>query len=396
MPVSLLAQLTAPGSEAVRYTSYPSAPGIKDPVFIFCNDSGTRKGNLNAVSPGGTGPYGFDWYRWSDVTKSFSVFLKSESGLMSSSVINLDEGGYRVNISDGVYTTSLTGWIFLDKPYSSASLQNRTCDYVALSGMAATDTFYYNDPSGGNLIKLPNKVKFLWSSNPASSIPYPDLNINPQTFNPPLEDVTYQLQVSDSFGCISQSSFLYQSIHVKADFTPDPVKGEAPLIVAFENKSIRGSTFKWEFGDNTPDSELETPDDHTYFIPGSYSVKLTIESDLHCINSMRYDSIVVEHSSLSIPNVFTPDDDGYNDRFMVEAKSLRFISVEVFSQSGMKVYGFSGEGDRLKSWTGWDGKINNTSINASPGVYFFIIRALGWDNVRYDTKAYRGFLYLYR
>jgi PKD repeat protein len=301
-----------------------------------------------------------------------------------------------VNISDGVYTTSLTGWIFLDKPYSSASLQNRTCDYVALSGMAATDTFYYKDPSGGNLVKLPNKVKFLWSSNPASSIPYPDLNINPQTFNPPLEDVTYQLQVSDSFGCISQSSFLYQSIHVKADFTPDPVKGEAPLIVAFENKSIRGSSFKWEFGDNTPDSELETPDDHTYFIPGSYSVKLTIESDLHCINSIRYDSIVVEHSSLSIPNVFTPDDDGYNDRFMVEAKSLRFISVEVFSQSGMKVYGFSGEGDRLKSWTGWDGKINNTSGNASPGVYFYIIRALGWDNIRYDTKAYRGFLYLYR
>jgi hypothetical protein len=81
---------------------------------------------------------------------------------------------------------------------------------------------------------------------------------------------------------------------------------------------------------------------------------------------------------------------------MVEAKSLRFISVEVFSQSGLKVYGFSGEGDRLKDWTGWDGKINNTSINASPGIYFYIIRALGWDNVRYDSKLYRGFLYLYR
>jgi gliding motility-associated-like protein len=396
MPLSIMAQLTAPGSAALRYTAYPSAPGIKDPVFIFCNSSGAVTGNLNAVSPGGTGPFSFTWYIWSDATKSFSVLLKSESNLMSSSAGNLNEGGYRVNISDGAYSTSLTGWIFIDKPYSSASLKNRTCDYVALSGMAATDTFYYKDPSGGNPVKLPNRVKFLWSSIPVSSIPYPDFNINPQTFNPPLEDVTYQLQVSDSFGCISQASFQYQSIHVKADFTPDPVKGEAPLIVSFNNKSIRGATFKWEFGDDSPDSNLEVPENHTYLIPGSYSVKLTIESELHCIDSMRYDSIDVERSTLSIPNVFTPDDDGYNDRFKVESKSLRFISVEIFSQSGMKVYGFSGEGDKLKSWTGWDGKINNTSINASPGVYFYIIRALGWDNIRYDSKAYRGFLYLYR
>jgi hypothetical protein len=81
---------------------------------------------------------------------------------------------------------------------------------------------------------------------------------------------------------------------------------------------------------------------------------------------------------------------------LVESKSLRNLSVEVFSRSGLKVYSFYGEGDILKSWKGWDGNVNFSSVKASPGVYFYIIRAYGWDNIVYNSKEYRGFVYLYR
>jgi hypothetical protein len=374
-------------------------PGIKDPIFIYCSNTGPSPGELSATRLNGTGTYTFHWLKWDDGSSSFSTYITAEIGVPSSTITGLGEGGYSVQIdSAGFPVGDLVGWIVLDHPpVAEAELLQKLCNRVALKGRAelVTDNFYYRDRVNGAILSLANNRTFRWSSTPASVIPYPDIELNPVTYSPPLEDVTYKLEVN-SLGCRSESSFFYESIHVKADFTVDPVKGEAPLTVAFENKSIRGSSYKWEFGDDSQDSELETPDDHTYFVPGSYSIKLTIESNLHCIDSIRYDSIVVERSSLLIPNVFTPDDDGYNDRFMVEAKSLRFISVEVFSQSGLKVYGFSGEGDRLKDWTGWDGKINNTSINASPGIYFYIIRALGWDNVRYDSKLYRGFLYLYR
>jgi hypothetical protein len=394
LPVISEAQLSAPGMSAVRYTTYPSAPAVKDPVFIFCNASGLQKGNLNAVSPRGTGPYNFSWYRWSDVTKSFSIFLKTESGVLTSSSNNLDEGGYKVIINGG-FDTSLVGWIFIDKPYSLAELQNRTCDYVALKGKAAVDTFFYRNLSTSLPVKLPNGFRFLWSSNPASSIPFPDFEINPQTFNPPLTDVTYMLQVSDSFGCISQSTFFYESIHVKADFSVDPNKGEAPLEVTFTDKSIRGAIYKWEFGD-TVTSKLANPAPHVYFKPGEYSVKLTIESVLRCIDSMRFDKIKVEPSELKIPNVFTPDGDGLNDYFIVESKSLRNIRVDVFSASGLNVYSFYGEGQRLKEWQGWDGNVNKSSIKASPGIYFYVIRAYGWDDIDYNSVEQKGFVYLYR
>jgi gliding motility-associated-like protein len=243
---------------------------------------------------------------------------------------------------------------------------------------------------------LPDGVRFLWSSDPASTIPYPDFLLNPQTFDPPLVDVTYNLQVTDSFGCVSESSFFYQSIHVKADFSADPVQGQAPLVVTFTDKSVRASIYKWEFGDTTT-STLPNPDPHTYYLPGEYSPKLTIESDLHCIDSMRLDrNIVVDPSELHIPNVFTPDGDGLNDNFTVESKSLRSLSVEIFSQSGLKVYSFIGEGELLREWKGWDGNVNSSSVKATPGVYFYVIKAYGWDNLKYSGKGYRGFVYLYR
>ena len=391
-PLIAAAQLSAPGSSAVKYTA------INDPVFIYCNDSGSQKGTISAVSPRGTGPFNFSWYIWSDVSKSFSDSLKTDTGVLTSSINNLAEGGYKVQISGG-YDTSMVGWVFIDKPYAMAELKNRTCDYVALKGKALIDTFYYRNLSTGLPVKLPNGVKYLWSSDPTSTIPFPDLTLIPQTFDPPLVDVTYKIQVSDSFGCISESSFPYETITTRADFSVDPIKGEAPLTVTFTDKSIRGSIYTWEFEDHSKDSisVLNNPDPHIYYKPGEYAPKLTIVSDKGCIDSLRLDpKIVVDPSKLNIINYFTPNGDGINDNFMVESKSLRYISVEIFSQSGLKVYAFFGEGETLRAWQGWDGNINASSIKASPGVYYYIIHGYGWDDVDYNSKDYRGFVYLYR
>lgn len=396
MPLIVEAQLSAPGANAVRYTVYPSAPGVRDPVFVFCNSSGTQTGNLNAVSPGGTAPFTFSWFKWDNASLGFTIAVKNETGVAGSSVNNLEEGGYRVNITDGSgYSAALTAWIFLDAPFSLAKLQNRTCDYVALSGKAEVDPFSYYDPANGNPVSLPNGVRFLWSSTPSSSIPYPDIELNPQTFNPPLEDVTYTLLVTDSLTCTSGSTFDYESIHIKAGFTVSPMSGGAPLEVVFTDESVRAASYKWEFGDDST-SFLSSSPLHTYYIPGKYSAKLTVESSLHCIDSMRVDNITVEESSLQIPNVFTPNGDGINDIFRIEQTSLKYVSVDIFSRAGIKVYSVYADGKFLKEWDGWDGNVNNTSFRASPGVYFYVIKALGWDDVKYDNKEYRGFVYLYR
>jgi hypothetical protein len=400
IPVSLFSQLTAPGSVSVRYTSYISVPLIKDPIFIYCSTTGNEQGTLTAAKPGGGEPFIFKWYSWNVLTDSFSTYIRTDSLVTSSTITSLSEGGYKVDIEKaGVNDTSLVGWIGFDKPPNVlAQLYNplKNCNYVKLQGdtSAAVKTFRYYDVVTGVSLNLRNQLTFEWSSDPSSTIPHPTTEINPVTYSPPLEDLTYKLKVN-SLGCSSESSFFYESIHVNADFTLEPVEGEAPLEVTFTNSSVRGSVFEWDFGDSTY-SDLENPEPHIYYKPGEYTVLLTVTSDRHCIDSLRSETITVEPSSIAIPNVFTPDGDGYNDFFRIESKSMRFISMEIFSQSGMKVYGFSGEGEVLRNWTGWDGYVNNSTRKASPGIYYYIIRAFGWDDIKYDSKEYRGFLYLYR
>jgi len=72
------------------------------------------------------------------------------------------------------------------------------------------------------------------------------------------------------------------------------------------------------------------------------------------------------------------------------------LNIEVFSASGLKVYSFNGQGGDLRNWKGWDGTVNSSSVKAAPGVYFYVIKAYGWDDIRYNGKKYRGTVYLYR
>jgi gliding motility-associated-like protein len=388
-------QITAPGSTAQRTTVYPGGYSPNDPVFIFCSDGSTR-GTLHATSPGGTGPFTFEWRRWSTTDNGFTIPVIIEANATTSTVANLEEGGYRVRITDGGgYEANLIAWVHLARPTADATLLDRRCDWVALKGVAAADQFDYYHPVSGAAVRLPASRTFLWSSDPVSVIPFPSLEVSPVTYTPPLDNVTYKLVVTDNFGCVNESSFYYESIHVKADFSIEPDQGEAPLEVTFTDKSVRGHYYTWKFGDDSV-SYAKDPGSHIYYKPGSYTVTLVIESDLTCVDSMSLSYVTVDPSSLNIPNVFTPDGDGSNDFFRPDITSLRFIDVQVFTRSGAVVYTFRGEGDRLKDWIGWDGSVNGSSVKASPGLYFYVIRAIGWDDVGYRTKENRGFLYLYR
>ena len=100
----------------------------------------------------------------------------------------------------------------------------------------------------------------------------------------------------------------HESIHVKADFTAEPSSGEAPLDVVFTDKSVRASTYLWEFGTILCRCSV-------IGIPQVlYSRRVFGSADSGerspCVDSMRLNYIVVEESALDIPNVFTPNGDG--------------------------------------------------------------------------------------
>ena len=76
-------------------------------------------------------------------------------------------------------------------------------------------------------------------------------------------------------GCQSiVSKFIYiEDPKPVADFTPDITEGCVPLRVSFDNTTQHGSSYRWVFGDGTPDS-YEAEPTHTFEIPGSWDVTL--------------------------------------------------------------------------------------------------------------------------
>jgi PKD repeat protein len=100
------------------------------------------------------------------------------------------------------------------------------------------------------------------------------------TFDPNAAGIgTHILQYetkSDKWGCMTKDTILVH-VHMPltpvADFEPDTT-GCAPLAVQFNNMSLYGERYIWDFGDGVYSNE-ENPA-HTYYIPGNYIVKLIV------------------------------------------------------------------------------------------------------------------------
>ncbi|MCO6499565.1 MAG: gliding motility-associated C-terminal domain-containing protein [Vicingus serpentipes] len=85
-------------------------------------------------------------------------------------------------------------------------------------------------------------------------------------------------------------------------------------------------------------------------------------------------------SSILIPNVFTPNGDGSNDVFTVDGVNLRTVEAEIYNRWGQLLY----------SWNDpagfWDGR-TPSAAEASEGTYFYIIKAVGLDDIKYEKEG---------
>jgi len=82
---------------------------------------------------------------------------------------------------------------------------------------------------------------------------------------------------------------------------------------------------------------------------------------------------------LEVPNVFTPNGDGINDEFRVAYQSLTKFEAWIYNRWGRLVYHWN---DPQK---GWDGNIGGKK--AAEGAYFYVIKAVGSDGIKYLKKG---------
>ncbi len=383
--LSLSGQISASGNVSVAPTGYEDSDGIHDNIFIFSQ----HQGEITATLQGVAGSFDFQWSRYDHLIPGFGEIFQADQGSVSR-VAAPRSGGYQVRVTGaGGIDTLLRAWVFVNtkEPSPSFRVARYDCQVLDLAGTAGIDTFFYYNPYDHERNALQPVIR--WTADP--SLQMPSGRLDPRIWSPPPVATEYTLTVDYYSGQASYSMTL-DPLTTKAEFEIEPAEGEAPLEVTFNSgKSLNALEYQWTFDYRTNDPEVPVPDDltsdptYTYYIPGEYQISL------RTINGLCEDLYIgtvpvsVYPSELEVANVFSPDGDGYNDVYMVHGVSLREFHAVIFNRNGMKVY----------EWTdpkeGWDGLKGGKT--ASPGVYFYTITGVGWDDKEYK---FSGPLSLYR
>lgn len=86
-----------------------------------------------------------------------------------------------------------------------------------------------------------------------------------------------------------------------------------------------------------------------------------------------------DSSSLFIPNTFTPNNDGINEEFKVQAQNIKEFKGMIYNRWGQLLHQWE---DVSK---GWDGKYKGN--NVPEGIYIYAIKATGSDGVEYNKRG---------
>jgi len=158
------------------------------------------------------------------------------------------------------------------------------------------------------------------------------------------------------------------------------------LKLSFPDTSKKYLTnWQWNYGDSAKFSNIN-PASHDYSKTGTFPITLGFTDQNGCDTTIT-DSILVKLVDLVIPNVFTPNGDGFNDTFEIKEKAASgFKTIDllevyqsdvfvVFDRWGRKVY----EKNNYRSGD-WNGD------HLSDGVYFYLFKGHG----PYNDEIYKG------
>lgn len=420
-PSQVFSQITSTADEVVP-TQYTSGP--QDDIHIFCGDEGEKNASLIVNSPNNE-TASFEWQKYE--AGVFTFFRTDDSGNSTSTITDLEDGCYRVNITtvSGVKRTH-TAWVFNNYIDAETEITDSDCDHFKLNGTLNSPTvFTYTDLSNGQPKMLNKEIQVKWMEGRTTV----GSAITVTVFDPPAKDTDYTLEITDRFGCSFSKVERYVSIVTKASFTyklqeqkSHSSKIEAPLTVTFTNTSENGDPGKYEWfifrsredivqeAAADPKKAIDSiltkiySDNPIYIFerPGSYRVKLVSQkkSEFHtCFDTIYIDDyITIDTSFIEAPNVFTPNNDGANDKFVVRFFSMKSVKISIFNRWGKLIHvwesnnvqGFSPTVDSIPQSV-WDGKIGGKM--ATPGVYYYVAEGTGRDDQRHRQS---GFFHLFR
>jgi gliding motility-associated-like protein len=175
---------------------------------------------------------------------------------------------------------------------------------------------------------------------------------------------------------------LVPELNVDFDYTPPLLCGQGDYKVNLEADAVGSDSIYWDMGDGTTFRNLSSIS-YEYAAAGSYTINVSLYSGI-CPPKVISSSAVfieLEESSGVIPNVFTPNGDGFNDELVFKGvdHSANF-DLHIFNRWGAGVFNTTNPEEN------WDGG------SADDGTYFYELRYT--DVCENEEKMLTGFITL--
>lgn len=192
---------------------------------------------------------------------------------------------------------------------------------------------------------------------------------------------TYQCIITDASNC--KDTVLVTIVDnpagiVNAGADQSIVAGDSIQLIA-----TAGLNYAW-----TPSLGLSCTNCQSPFASPSVTTTyyVTVTDSNGCSNFDSVKVTVTEKEFYSIPNVFSPNNDGFNDFFELKAEGFKAYRAEIFDRWGVKMF------ETNDSNTYWNGNTRKGKA-VSGGVYFYILYL---TNAQDQQQTFKGFLTLVR
>jgi len=111
-------------------------------------------------------------------------------------------------------------------------------------------------------------------------------------------------------------------------------------------------------------------------------------NDGGCLSAvMPVDVDIADCQDIYVPNIFTPNGDGKNDEWIVTLPGATCFHVDIYNRWGLRLF----SSDNVN--VGWNGKVMNNGLEASDGVYYYLLNYCTYTHVQQKKD---GFIQLIR
>ncbi len=288
------------------------------------------------------------------------TMLCNGSSTLSFSGSNYDNNIWNTGSNNQSITVSNSGWYWVEVQNMCFTVRDSQYIYPAIIPnvtITASDTVLCNNET--IVLTASGNYQYLWNTGETTN----QITVNSAQ--------TYTVVASNS--CSSDTASI-QIINgsITTDFSTSTDMGKAPLDVTCTNLSTNATAYSWYIdyqfiNNNTNFSTI-------FENEGLYTITLIAENNFGCIDSTSKLIEVMLTTGVYIPNVFTPNNDGINDTFLIKGNNIDYYQMSIFNRWGQLLF----EGNENQNWNGTN--LENQIV--PDGTYVYLIKVVYLNGVK--------------